>query len=70
MVAEDIRDYIRKPIESFTADGEIIYVVYSYDNSGVDIWKAFRREEDAIMYQKYHTLNSYLKSHIEKIILE
>jgi len=67
-IAEDIRDYIRKPIESFVNDGEEIYIVYSHDTSGVDILRAFRKEEDALAYQKYHI--SYSIVLIKKIILE
>lgn len=67
-IAEDIRDYIRKPIESFVNEGEEIYIVYSHTTLGADILRAFRKEEDALAYQKYHI--SYSTVLIKKIILE
>jgi hypothetical protein len=70
-IVEDIREYIRKPIESFNEPGEEIYIcIEHFKQYQSEILKAFKREEDALAFQRYYQLNNFRKCDIIKIILE
>ena len=70
MVA-DIREYIRKPIESFVEEGEIIYIVVAHLRPyNFEILKAFRKLDDALAYKKYYSLTNFRPCVIEELLLE